>query len=63
MPAGSTCLGGDVGVGWGAGCLLLWPCRGVRGQDGDARLECAGAGRDLPQWLLPSGGPAWGQWV
>lgn len=51
------------GWGWGPGRLLPWPRRGVGGQDGDARLGCAGAGGDRPQWLLPSGGPAWGRWV
>lgn len=62
MPDRSAWLGGDVGAG-GPERLLPRPRRGVGGQDAAALLGCAGAGEDLPRWLLLSGGTAWGQWV
>lgn len=47
----------------GLWCLLPHPCGGVGGHEAATHLGCMGAGRDLPQWLLPAGGTAWGQWV
>lgn len=57
MPSGSSGLGGEVGTGG------LAPSAPRKSGRAGCCLGCAGTGRDLPWWLLLSGGMVWGQWV